>query len=70
MISCNESEKNSTIRKRCEYTIVVISSLDTRYTLVTLHYTSDVNRLINLNRLKMSFNRLLIAIKNFNRLNS
>ena len=35
---------------------------------------SDVNRLKNLNRLKMSFNRLiiainrLIAIKNFNRL--
>ena len=37
-------------------------------------YGSDVNRLQNLNRLKMSFNRLiiainrLIAIKNFNRL--
>ena len=46
---------------------------DVRFTQLLL-LCSDVNRLKNLNRLKMSFNRLiiainrLIAIKNFNRL--
>ena len=53
---------------------VLTAELFSLHIFLTKLNTSDVNRLKNLNRLKMSFNRLiivinrLIAIKNFNRL--